>query len=238
MLSRLQETRLQTRREYLPGEPPHNTREISKYFHQQKIGDSWRGLDLCHVYTCSLRDGEAERLLSETRCETECGEEEEFLPSSTECCGRCVSSRPSCLLQDGTRLEAGRTVKTAGSACNDSLSCRIVNGVAVLEKSSQSCPPLPPDCPPASLRSEGCCQACLRCSHSGHTRNLGDFWKADSCTTCTCQGDDIILTLTVASALISRGRSSGLHHPGLSPPGPGLSASVRLHGQLRLLFSV
>ena len=127
--------------------------------------------------------------MSETRCDGECGEGEVFSPSSTECCGRCVLTQ--CSLQDGTKLEAGQSVAT-GSACNDSVSCRIVNGAAVIEKSSQSCPALPSDCPPASVRPGPCCDVCVRCrgpATGNTTRNIGDYWKVDSCTTCTCQGE-------------------------------------------------
>ena len=113
-----------------------------------------------------------------------------FSPSSTECCGHCEVSQ--CLLQDGTKLAPGQSVETGGSACNNSVSCNIVNGAAVIERSSQSCPALPPDCPPASVRPDprGCCEICVRCrDRANRTRNIGDFWKADSCTTCTCQED-------------------------------------------------
>ena len=83
-------------------------------------------------------------------------------------------------------------MRTGGSACNNSVSCNIVDGTAVIQRSSQSCPVLPPDCPPASVRPDpsGCCEICVRCRDRGNrTRNIGDFWKADSCTTCTCQED-------------------------------------------------
>ena len=183
-----------------------------------QIGDSWRGLDLCQVYTCDLREGEAERSLTETRCETECGEGEVFSPSSTQCCGRCVPSH--CLLQDGTKLEAGQSVEAAGSACNTSVRCSIVNGAAVIEKSSQSCPTLPADCPPASVRLQGCCEVCLRCSSGNITRNIGDYWKADSCTTCTCRGESYITANISPTSLLFRGRSSGLHQERLPPPCP------------------
>ena len=138
--------------------------------------------------------------MSSTQCETDgqCGEGQVFSPSSSQCCGRCVASH--CLLQDGTRLEAGQSVEAAGSPCKTSLSCSIVNGTAVIERSSQSCPALPPDCPPASVRPgdpRGCCQVCLQCRDRGNiTRNIGDYWKADSCTTCTCLEDGAVSCTT------------------------------------------
>ena len=158
-----------------------------------QIGEGWRGGDLCRISNCTLRDGEAETEVSYEICEseTDCQEGYQYETSPGTCCGACVAKQ--CRMEDGTMMSPGQTV-TDNSACNKPVRCEIVNGTPLIERSSAPCPALPADCPPASQRldSSGCCKVCVTCRDQHNvTRNPGDSWKSDNCTSCTCQGDTL-----------------------------------------------
>ncbi len=61
-----------------------------------------------------------------------------------------------------------------------------------LQHETTACPPISPSCPPEHRRTDpsGCCTVCLQCTDSaGTVHNIGDTWRVDDCTRCTCTGD-------------------------------------------------
>ena len=58
-------------------------------------------------------------------------------------------------------------------------------------KESKACPAIPSDCLEENIKQDqsGCCKICISCKDNYNvTRQVGDTWAKDKCSTCSCQG--------------------------------------------------
>ena len=110
-------------------------------------------------------------------------------------------------MDDQTILSPGET-KSDSLGCSK-VSCKIINDKvvivlnlkkinfilktvqAVTVKESEACPAIPPDCLNENIKLDqsGCCKICISCKDNHNvTRNVGETWKKDKCSVCSCQG--------------------------------------------------
>ena len=62
---------------------------------------------------------------------------------------------------------------------------------AVTVKESEACPVIAPDCLEENIKLDqtGCCKICTSCKDSNNrTRQVGEAWTRDKCSTCSCLG--------------------------------------------------
>ena len=120
-------------------------------------------------------------------CTTNCEEGFEYkIENVDDCCGSCVATQ--CVIEGGILIKPGETLKNTACETN---TCKIVNN-RPLVITSTSCPPIPNDCPEENIKMDktGCCKTCQRCKDSQNlTRNIGEVWSKDRCTSCLCKGN-------------------------------------------------
>eukprot|EP00092_Neocalanus_flemingeri_P040141 GFUD01043724.1.p1 GENE.GFUD01043724.1~~GFUD01043724.1.p1 ORF type:complete len:1350 (-),score=300.80 GFUD01043724.1:29-4078(-) len=154
-----------------------------------QIGETWTGEDLCKKYSCVVgKDGEAHLEYDREKCSSKCAEGSTYKASSTECCGTCIPT--GCVMDDGSLLGPGET-KTDSSGCSK-VSCKIIDGKAVTVKESEACPLIPSGCLEENIKLDqsGCCKICISCKDNNNgTRQVGDSWVKDKCSSCSCQAD-------------------------------------------------